>query len=186
MIKGRIRPGINYIGSHCYGVEYTMVVTGELFCNGTRYNNSKIAIKECDESGTACDCYCEEYKVYLTGNIYCRSNPYTRATIDIYLCSLPRLSCTKISHTNKVGLTLFYSGYLSNERKSDSTLRIDINHNCCGQIRGIKFYPNTKILYPFENYLKCGNEWNFKDLGQIELSDNHCSSKDFVGPFGKK
>uniref|UniRef100_A0A0N5A7H9 DUF3794 domain-containing protein n=1 Tax=Parastrongyloides trichosuri TaxID=131310 RepID=A0A0N5A7H9_PARTI len=132
------------------------------------------------------NCYCEEYRVYLRGDIYCRKSWYFGVTIDIYLCDLSRIICTKISHIRKVGITFYYIGYLSNERKSDSILRIDINHKCCGQRRGVNFYANTKILYPFESYLKCGKEWNIKIYDKIDLSETYCSSRDFNGPFGKK
>uniref|UniRef100_A0A0N4ZJU9 ZP domain-containing protein n=1 Tax=Parastrongyloides trichosuri TaxID=131310 RepID=A0A0N4ZJU9_PARTI len=55
VINGSIQPGKNYLGHYCYGADYTMVVTGNLFCNGKPYNDSKIAIKECETSNIICN-----------------------------------------------------------------------------------------------------------------------------------
>uniref|UniRef100_A0A0N4ZD48 ZP domain-containing protein n=1 Tax=Parastrongyloides trichosuri TaxID=131310 RepID=A0A0N4ZD48_PARTI len=256
MIKGSIRRGENFLGYHCYGVEYTMVVTGRLFCNKTPYNDSKIFIKECEEAHIVCKNVSDvpligntfnhsaklsnERKVHfsLIIEIYhkCCNTPFetidyekqfpinlqnynfqcgslknfkdygkidlpvggtlvplscgrkslSGTKVDIMLCNTYGAFCVTVETITLSNNELTYSKTITNKRKSDSILRIDVNHNCCGLIRNFGFFPNTKTLYAFENYLKCGNDANTKHFDNNKIDLSECSSRIHIGPFGKK
>uniref|UniRef100_A0A0N4ZJU8 CUB domain-containing protein n=1 Tax=Parastrongyloides trichosuri TaxID=131310 RepID=A0A0N4ZJU8_PARTI len=102
------------------------------------------------------------------------------------LCDTSGTSCVTVKTITFSGIKFTFLETVKNERKSDSILRVDINHNCCAQSRGVKFYPNTETLYPFKDYLKCGNDVNTIHYDRIDLSKQYCSVRVFGGPFGKK
>uniref|UniRef100_A0A0N4ZZT5 ZP domain-containing protein n=1 Tax=Parastrongyloides trichosuri TaxID=131310 RepID=A0A0N4ZZT5_PARTI len=132
VIKGSIRRGENFLGYYCYGAEYTMVVTGNLSCNGTLYNDSTIAIKECE-----------------TANIICNKN---------------------VSNVPLVGNTFNHSVKLSNTRKVEFSLIIEIHHKCCDSPYKTMTY-SKKLKKPLQSdKFKCGDSLqNVKNYGKIEL-----------------
>uniref|UniRef100_A0A0N5A7G4 ZP domain-containing protein n=1 Tax=Parastrongyloides trichosuri TaxID=131310 RepID=A0A0N5A7G4_PARTI len=92
VIKGSIRRGENFLGYYCYGADYIMVVTGNVSCNGTLYNGSTIAIKECETANIICNKNISN--VPLIGNTFNYSvKLFNERKVEFYLIIEIRHKC---------------------------------------------------------------------------------------------
>uniref|UniRef100_A0A0N4ZZT4 Seminal fluid protein HACP030 n=1 Tax=Parastrongyloides trichosuri TaxID=131310 RepID=A0A0N4ZZT4_PARTI len=167
-----------------YNEEYSQLLQNDNFqCAPTFENVKDYGSINLPVGGN--ECYCKNYNIDINAYLACGSRSISGTIVEVKLCHRLGLSCAIVEKVKLQGNKFSYSKKIKNVRKSDSILRIDINHNCCGLKWNVAFFPKMEIVYPFKNYLKCGNDVN-KYYENIDLLKTYCSSRSFKGPFGKK
>uniref|UniRef100_A0A0N5A7H1 ZP domain-containing protein n=1 Tax=Parastrongyloides trichosuri TaxID=131310 RepID=A0A0N5A7H1_PARTI len=111
-----------------------MVVTGKVSCNKMPYNNSKIFIKECEESGIVCKNVSD---VPLIGNTFNHSTKlFNNRSVDFYLVIEIHHKCC-----NSPFKTMTYNNELRKPLQSG-------NFKCGDSSQNVKNY--EKIELPIE------------------------------------